>query len=182
MRIRDLNLPDAVLEAQKKGSLVIFAGAGVSMPPPSNLPNFDTLAQRVANGVLERGQDEPVDRFLGRLVDRAVKVRERVRDILSDPSSTPNTLHSNLLRLFETPAKIRLVTTNFDLHFTSAARSLAADQGIEAYSAPALPLGDSFNGLVYLHGSIDKPADRLVLTDADFGRAYLTEGWARRFL
>ena len=35
---------------------------------------------------------------------------------------------------------------------------------------------------MYLHGSIDNPGDRVVLTDAGFGRADLTEGWARRFL
>jgi hypothetical protein len=55
-------------------------------------------------------------------------------------------------------------------------------QGAEAYYAPALPLGDEFQGVVYLHGCVEKAPDRLVLTDADFGRAYLTKGWARRFL
>jgi hypothetical protein len=38
------------------------------------------------------------------------------------------------------------------------------------------------NGIIHLHGSVDKPSDRLVLTDADFGRAYITEGWATQFL
>jgi hypothetical protein len=152
------------------------------MPPPSNFPNFDILAYQVAGGVLQRDQGEPVDRFLGRLVDREVKVHERVQKILSDPDSAPNSLHWNLLRLFEIPAKVQLVTTNFDLHFTGAARSLFGAVQVETFSAPALPPGDSSIGLVYLHGSIDKPAERLVLTDADFGRAYLTEGWARQFL
>lgn len=182
MRIGNMDFPDPLLEAQKKGSLVIFAGAGVSMPPPSNFPNFDDLAHEVAGGVLQRDKGEPVDRFLGRLVDREVRVHERVQKILSNPDSAPNSLHSNLLRLFETPARMRLVTTNFDLHFTGVARSLFDTVEVETFSAPALPLGDSFNGLVYLHGSIDKPSERLVLTDADFGRAYLTEGWATQFL
>jgi hypothetical protein len=85
--------------------------------------------------------------------------------------------------LYDTPETIRLVTTNFDLHFESASRSVSSEkQKFETISAPALPLGDSFYGLVHLHGSVDKPAERLVLTDADFGRAYLTEGWATRFL
>jgi hypothetical protein len=38
-----MDFPDRLLEAQKDGSLVIFAGAGVSVPPPSNFPNFDDL-------------------------------------------------------------------------------------------------------------------------------------------
>jgi hypothetical protein len=29
---------------------------------------------------------------------------------------------------------------------------------------------------------VAKQADRMVLTDSDFGSAYLTEGWATRFL
>ena len=177
-----MDFPDGLLEAQKNGSLVVFAGAGVSMPPPSNLPNFDALANQVAGAALQREEREPVDRFLGRLVQRGVKVHERVHQILSNPDSAPNPLHSDLLRLFEGPVETRLVTTNFDLHFTRAAHSLFGTQEIETFSAPALPLGDSFNGLVYLHGSADKPPSRMVLTDADFGRAYLTEGWARQFL
>jgi hypothetical protein len=182
MLIGKMDFPDRLLDAQKDGSLVIFAGAGVSMPPPSNFPNFDDLANQVAGGVLHREEHEPVDRFLGRLIQRGVKVHDRVRQILSDPDSAPNSMHSDLFRLFPTPAVARLVTTNFDLHFTRAARSLFDIAEMETFSAPALPLGDSFSGLVYLHGSIDKSPERLVLTDADFGRAYLTEGWARHFL
>ncbi len=37
-------------------------------------------------------------------------------------------------------------------------------------------------GFVHLHGAVDKEADRLIVTDADFGRAYITEGWATHFL
>jgi hypothetical protein len=44
-----------------------------------------------------------------------------------------------------------------------------------------LPLGYDFSGIVHVHGALPQ-ARGLVLTDADFGRAYLTEGWARRFL
>jgi hypothetical protein len=183
MLIRDVDFPQPLLDAQQNRSLVVFAGAGVSMPPPSNYPDFDRLAEQVSDEVLTRQDREPIDRFLGRLAARKVKVHERVSTILSNPTSAPNPLHSNLLRLFETGAKARLVTTNFDLHFTTAARTVfSPDPGFETYSAPAVPLGGEFYGVVYLHGSVDKPADRLVLTDADFGRAYLTEGWAARFL
>ena len=51
----------------------------------------------------------------------------------------------------------------------------------EVLRAPALPLGNDFNGIVHVHGAISHPGG-MVLTDKDFGRAYLTEGWARRFL
>ena len=49
------------------------------------------------------------------------------------------------------------------------------------FRAPALPLGHQFNGIVHVHGAVSH-SDGMVITDTDFGRAYLTEGWARRFL
>lgn len=45
-----------------------------------------------------------------------------------------------------------------------------------------MPLARTFRGVVHLHGAVSRPTDDLVLTDADFGRAYLTGGWARRFV
>jgi hypothetical protein len=183
MHLQDVDLPDSLLEAQESGSLVIFAGAGVSIPAPSNYPNFDRLAEAISGGALLPQENEPVDRFLGRLVKHGVHVHELARKTLSDSNSIPNSLHTNLLQLFKSASKVKIVTTNFDLHFTTAAQSTFEDfSQIEIHAAPALPLGHSFSGLVYLHGSVDKPEERLVLTDADFGRAYLTEGWARRFL
>ncbi len=86
MLIRDVDFPQSLLDAQQNGSLVIFAGAGVSMPPPSNYPDFDRLAEQVSEGVLTRQDREPVDRFLGRLAARKVKVHERVSTILSNPT------------------------------------------------------------------------------------------------
>jgi hypothetical protein len=38
---RDVDLPQALVAAQREGRLVIFAGAGVSMGPPANLPSFE---------------------------------------------------------------------------------------------------------------------------------------------
>ncbi len=48
--------------------------------------------------------------------------------------------------------------------------------------APALPLGNDFGGIVHIHGHVDGPTNGVIATDMDFSRAYLTEGWARRFL
>jgi hypothetical protein len=187
MRIKDVDFPTALLEAQQHGSLVVFAGAGVSMPPPSNYPNFDSLAEQVVGGALVReqygDQRELVDHFLGRAKDIGVQVHDRVRHILSDSGSAPNLLHTTLLRLFKSCSDVRLVTTNFDLHFMTAAKAIFSTvDDLEIYYAPALPVGNSFAGIVHLHGSVGKQADRMVVTDSDFGAAYLTEGWAARFL
>lgn len=151
------------------------------MGPPANYPNFWNLVDHVAAGTgLVRGEDETPDRFLGRLAHRGVQVHQRAADKLSDPTARPTTLHVDLLRLFGEPAAARLVTTNFDLLFEMAAQEIWGSVPT-VYKAPALPLGRDFDGIVHVHGALPR-ASSLVLTDSDFGRAYLTEGWARRFL
>jgi hypothetical protein len=180
MQIGPLSLPEELLKAQKDGSLVIFAGAGISKPPPSGLPLFDELARQIAsNAAMEMRKGETSERFLGRLKDDKIDIHAAVARILLAPSAKPTRLHHSLLKLFGRHP-VRIVTTNFDTHFDSVICEARADLPI--FVAPALPLGNDFHGLVYLHGSAKRAAEKCVLTDSDFGRAYLTEGWARRFL
>lgn len=179
VKLGTIDFDDCILDALRDNRLIVFAGAGVSMGPPSNLPSFKKLARDIAQGT---GLDpiDPLDRFLGVLHHRKVLVHERAAQLLSPAGSTPNALHRDLLRLFRTVDRVRLVTTNFDLHFETAANALF-EAVPDVYRAPALPLGYDFSGIVHVHGALPRERD-LVLTDADFGRAYLTEGWARRFL
>lgn len=174
-----IEVDDRILDALRDDRLVLFAGAGVSMGPPSNLASFWKLTCDIAQGT-GLTPSKPLDRFLGQLHHRNVDVYERASRLLSPTGSAPNALHHDLLRLFRTADRVRLVTTNFDLHFEAAANALF---GVfpDVYRAPALPLGYDFFGIVHVHGALPRARD-LVLTDADFGRAYLTEGWARRFL
>jgi len=174
-----IEFDQCILDALRDHRLVIFAGAGVSVGPPSNLASFWKLTCDIAQGT---GLDpsEPLDRFLGQLHHRNVDVHDCAAQLLSPEGSAPNALHHDLLRLFRTSDHVRLVTTNFDLHFETAARDLFG-RDPDIYRAPALPLGYDFSGIVHIHGSLPR-ARELVLTDTDFGRAYLTEGWARRFL
>lgn len=174
-------IDDRILDAIRDDRLVVFAGAGVSMGPPANLPDFVELANYVAVGTgLVLTEKEPIDRFLGRLAHKGVDVRQRAAQRLSDPVSTPTALHLDLMRLFRKPDRVRLVTTNFDLHFQTASQTVFA-QCPDVFRAPALPLGRDFHGLVHVHGAVTHPQE-MVLIDVDFGRGYLTEGWARRFL
>jgi hypothetical protein len=179
VKLGAIEFDDSILDALRDEELVIFAGAGISIGPPSNLPGFGKLASDIAQGT-GAVPTEPWDRFLGQLKHRKVAVHERAAQLLSPVDSAPNPLHFDLLRLFRTAERVRLVTTNFDLHFESAASTIF-DKVPETYRAPALPLGYDFTGIVHVHGALPRERD-LVLTDADFGRAYLTEGWARRFL
>jgi len=182
MRFHDVDLPQVVIDAQKRGGLVLFAGAGVSIDAPSKYPNFRDLARELGGPAYPTDEDkEPPDRYLGRLFENGIPVHDRVKDRLSDPLSRPNNLHESIVRLFGSPDAIRIVTTNFDDHFGGAAVNVYGFSP-EVFRAPALPLGDDFKGIVHLHGSVLDDAKKLVLTDADFGRAYLTQGWARRFV
>jgi SIR2-like domain len=175
---KEVNIPEALISAQRDGQLAVFAGAGVSMGAPSNLPNFDDLAEQIADGTSKRKRYEPVDAFLGRL-EPGLDVQGRARRILGTSQSAPTDLHREIVQLFATDAHLRIVTTNFDRHFTTTGRE--AFPGADVFNAPALPLGRHFSGIINLHGTVDRP-EPLILTDSEFGRAYLTDAWATRFL
>ena len=180
----DVNLPESLLEAQQGGRLVAFVGAGVSIGPPSGLPVFVALAKQIAAEAQIPWEDkyaQRLDWFLGRWEDQGVAVHDLVRSKIAIPGSQPNQLHDSIVRLFPSAAHLRIVTTNYDTHLTAAAAALFGDDP-EIYKAPALPLGRDFSGIVYLHGSIDQAPSSLVVTDRDFGHAYLTDAWAARFL
>ena len=97
-----------------------FAGAGVSMGPPSNLPSFDALAAAISGGALTRKEGEGLDAFLGRVEQRGVNVQASARQFIDVPTSTPRRLHHLLVQLFRDESVVRIVTTNFDRHFTRA--------------------------------------------------------------
>ena len=177
MKLGLLDFPSALIAALRDHKLVVFAGAGVSMGEPACLPDFKTLAKQIAQGTGESpGKDEPEDRFLGRLkTDKRVQVHELAAQQLKARCPRATELHRDLLRLFPSPTRTRIVTTNFDLLFEQAAEDGTADSKLEVFMAPALPLGRAFDGIVHVHGALDRP-ETMVLTDADFGRAYLTEG------
>jgi hypothetical protein len=182
MQIGSLDLPDELLTALEGKRLVIFAGAGVSIPPPANLPSFKELVEDIIGRPLSDDVDQgQLDRVLGRERDQG-RVHRLAANRLSQTGSRFNSLHQNLAALFGSAAAVRIVTTNFDQHFEGAISAQPGLAGIKIYSAPALPVGSSFSGLVHLHGVLDGDSDSLVLTDADFGRAYLAEGWAGRFV
>ncbi|MFY9995509.1 MAG: SIR2 family protein [Leclercia sp.] len=78
----------------------------------------------------------------------------------------------------------QIVTTNFD-------RLFEFNQGLDnltRYVPPSFPdlsFGSTIEGITYLHGRVvDENAVNhpYVLSSADFGRAYLSEGWATKFI
>ncbi|MBQ5497383.1 MAG: hypothetical protein IIT71_02290, partial [Acetobacter sp.] len=67
---------EVLLKAISNDELVVFAGAGVSMGKPSNLPDFKQLTKEIARNTGDEPTN-PLDRFLGKLVDKGVKVHKR---------------------------------------------------------------------------------------------------------
>lgn len=182
----DVDLPSEIVDAHRRGSLVLFIGAGASIG--SGLPSFRKLTQEIIHAARRDPElsEEPIkhqsdDVVLGRLKDEyGVDVHQQVEDRIGVATSKPNDLHRAIVELAHSSPKPRIVTTNYDLHLSTAAEE--ADIEFPEFVGPALPVGDDFEGLVYLHGNLRHASRHLVVTDSDFGRAYLRDAWATRFL
>lgn len=180
MFINDINFPNEIIEALRNNRLVVFAGAGASVDPPTSLPDFKNLARKIAEGTGETLKDEEsCEIFLGYLKSKGIDVNKQAAALLSNSCIEPNKMHEAIVDLFIDPAKVKIVTTNYDQMFEKVleAKGLA----VPVYDAPALPLGNDVDGIVHVHGNVNN-SRYMVITDADFGTAYLTEGYATRFL
>lgn len=191
------DIPDALLQAHEDGRVVFFCGAGISYP--AGLPGFDGLVRevmRLAGEPPDVTEDdllkqEQFDRALGlyehRLQGGRSAVRRWLPEVLKPDLTRPRALttHFALLALARNrQGGIKLVTTNFDRLF-----EVAADRHrLPAFTVyPDPPARARWEGLVHLHGRMPEASssddlDRLVLSDGDFGQAYLTHGWAARFV
>lgn len=181
MRIGRIDFPNEVVQAMKDGTLVVFAGAGVSMGKPTGLPDFPKLTNQIASGTGEKwtkNLGKSCETFLGRLKDRGIDVHEIAAERLIQCGLEPNELHKNITALFSDPSKIKIVTTNYDTMFEKA----LGECEVKVYNAPILPPGDHVEGIVHIHGNVNEPS-YMILTDKDFGKAYtIINGYAARFL
>lgn len=193
------DIPEALLQVHEEGSVVFFCGAGISYP--AKLPSFEGLVEAIyANcGDVAKGLEvasiakKQYDTTLELLERRLQSGRTVVRKALAE-SLVPNLrakgatdTHKALLQLARSHSNaLRLVTTNFDRIFEIVAKRQKLQ--INSAVAPMLPVPKSrWNNLVYLHGLIAQTKDsgsldHLIVTSGDFGRAYLTERWAARFV
>lgn len=172
------------------GNVVFFCGAGISVS--TGLPDFSELVSELYNRIgqqptalerylLGRGQ---LDKVLGLLEERLIpgRLRQEVVVRLSEPPTGLMDMHEAIITLSRTfEGSVRLVTTNFDDRFE---RSVHGDIAIDVAPKLSIPKPHDWASIVHLHGRIhkDQSVNHLVLTAADFGRAYLTERWASRFI
>ena len=185
MYVNNIQIPGALNHALLKHELVIFAGSGVSMQGECALPDFRGLVKQIAEVVarpdsinIDELLEESCETALGHL-DQMGNIHQACARAIGKGLEGYSDLHVGILKLFGNKRKVRVVTTNFDLRFEGAADSLGISP--QMYVGPALPLGDDFEGIVYLHGNVLCP-EQTVLTDVDFGKAYITNAWASRFL
>lgn len=185
MYVNNIQIPGALNQALLKHELVIFAGSGVSMQGECPLPDFEGLVKQIAEVVARPGSTN-IDELLEESCETALGHLEQMGNIhqacaraIGKGLDGYSDLHIGILKLFGNKRKVRVVTTNFDRRFEGAAKSLGISP--QTYIGPALPLGDDFEEIVYLHGNVLCP-EQTVLTDVDFGKAYITNAWASRFL
>jgi len=188
-------VPDELVQDLEDDRVVLFCGAGVSMD--AGLPSYVGLVRQTYEAIgvaLPSKRDRAwlwPDRMLGSLEIQSQPgvVRATVRTLIEKkPSGLA--FHKALLRLARLSRHpgLRLVTTNFDTYFEQADAALRP--GLELHSGPVLPIprddhAASWRSVVYLHGRLESAPhgnDHLIMTSADFGRAYLTDGWAARFV
>jgi hypothetical protein len=187
--------------------VIFFCGAGISRAR-ARLPDFFELAERVMNG-LGTGFDSPARKLVAAardmkpiagvtgvisadrifsLLEREFTVKDINREVAVALRPGPDadlSAHKTLLDLGRGPdRKIRLVTTNFDLLFETA------NPRLSVWEPPNLPdptRQTEFAGIVHLHGRVDSSyqgalGDSFILSSAEFGRAYLSDGWATQFI
>lgn len=200
------SIPDELLFARDQGRVVFFCGAGVSRAK-AQLPDFFGLAKTVTKN-LGVSEDDPAtkiiaeaneigdrtgvdglisaDRIFG-LLERDFQVNDIQRAVskaLALPATPDLSAHQTLLKLATTrEGHVRVVTTNFDRLFDLCSPELPS------FVPPTLPNPSrptDFHGIVYLHGKSNEngdgaEGDGFVLSSSEFGRAYLSDGWATTF-
>lgn len=188
------NIPNELIDAQKRGELLFFCGAGVSVP--AGLPSFEKLTKNVAEKLyaLDSDDNEISKLLFNKEFDRTFTALKRiygdeiVDSILLNELKLPKSPlldnHENLLKLsINEENEPFIITTNFDLLFEKV------NKKIRSFVPPYLPdlqSKEPLSGIVYLHGKWINPKknklNNLIISSQNFGSAYLSHGWATRFL
>lgn len=202
------NIPDQLLERRDQGRVVFLCGAGVSLN--SGMPTFYKLTKYVVDFFdppkdsaietefrpwvedSESGEDRPktpLDQIFHLLYQEygREEVNALVAQRLNDegPGNAQIEEHRVIAKISSDQEGIpQIVTTNFD-HLFERASKFANSEIYEPPAFPDIALGMPLTGITYLHGRLQEPSSiqhPYILSSADFGRAYLSEGWATNFI
>lgn len=121
------------------------------------------------------------------------EVNKKVARILSCKNIDEHPIrHENIIKISRNRDNIpQIVTTNFDVLFERA----TSEKNVRVNVPPFLPdmsQKSPITGITYLHGRTSESTrynkiqkeylNKFILSSADFGRAYLSEGWATNFV
>ncbi len=114
------------------------------------------------------------------------EVDKLVTNFLKDTSeSDPSREHKLIAKISsDLEGRPQIVTTNFDRLFDKC-QGVTSDRIFKPPAFLGIEFGMPVHGVTHLHGRLpepDKPHHGYILSSADFGRAYLAEGWATRFI
>lgn len=183
IHISGVGLPKKLFDAARNNKLIIFSGAGVSLN--SGIPDFNSLTNKILEGQKNQytGSYSPSERLERAEKLDGLKIKQITKEIIEGSvQKNKNLACQELLIKFFGDNPLKIVTTNFDTNLSKAAKKLKLKQERrEEFFQPALPLGNNFNGIVYLHGSISDEKN-LVLTEEDFAKSYLEHGRTSSFL
>ena len=183
-------IPSHLLEQQQLGNVIFFCGAGLSIP--AGLPSFAGLTDALINllgatkarqALRDGASSDRVFSLLLREFGRQ-EIDSQLDKVLRTTCSVPLDNHRSVLRLSRGPdGNTQIVTTNFDLLFYQADTTI---RSIVAPHLPDLELQPRFDGVVYLHGQLAEVGPGIssgyIIGASDFGRAYLADAWATRFV
>lgn len=198
------SIPDILLERCDAGRVVFLCGAGVSLP--SGMPTFVGLTRYVVeffdppadSDIMtafrpwldgQSAANVPLDQIFNLL--HLEYGKDEVNTLVTELLSTPLEVkeigyeHDLLRRISSSQGGApQIVTTNFDRLFEAG----TGGEKLILHVPPAFPdlnFGSAIEGITYLHGrlvDVDSENHPYVLSSADFGRAYLSEGWATNFI
>ncbi len=198
------DIPDELIKAVAEGHAVFICGAGVSMRV--GMPSFRSLTEQIYDYINETPKNEAAeeeaikrgeyDRALGSLERRTrlpkapSRVRAATTKLLTPAPGLTVPDHLNLLRLSrDADGRVRILTTNFDPLFECAAQAGGLTVPSHAGKAVPRPGTPDDHGILHLHGRIayaygpmNIAQSDLILTSADFGDAYLRDGWAAQYV
>ena len=194
------DFPSKLVDSLLAGEVVFLCGTGISAP---QLPDFRQLVKRTYETLgVEKTDSEHCafkskrfEEVLGSLSRRLAapeSVTRTVSKLLSVPNEPHLDQHRTILRLSrDLDNRISVVTTNFDTLLERAAIAVSPNTKPRSisFAGQALPTpgSPSFCGIVHIHGRLADhhlglESSQLVLTSADYGDAYMRNGWASRFL